>query len=143
MAVVVGHHNPYVSIVLIAPISFWFWTIYFRYLYLLLNIYKYERVLIQCKLVNEKRICSLDGKRVYIDCLEATFGSFLPFLVHRQKRAEVKSRLRKGLEVEAYRLGSAYVVHKGSYSLLPLLFPVISTLFLGLIVLDIIEDLSG
>jgi len=142
MAVGPGLYNPYVSIVLIAPISLWFWTIYFRYLYLLLNIYKCERVLIQGKLVNEKRVCSLDGRRVYIDCLEATFGSFLPFLVHRLKKAEVKVKFRKGSEIEAYRLGSVYVVHKGSYSLLPLLFPVISTLFLGLIVLDIIQDLS-
>ena len=142
MAVAPGLYNPYVSIVMIAPISLWFWTIYFRYLYLFLNIYKYERVLVQGKLVNEKRICSLDGRSVYIDCLEATFGSFLPFLVHRQKKAEVKAIFRKGSEIEVYRLGGAYVVHKGSYSLLPLLFPVISTLFFGVIVLDIIADLS-
>ena len=143
MAVTIGYYNPYASIVTMAPIALWFWALYFRYLYLFWNIEKHEKALVKGNQIKEKRKCSEDGKRIYIDCIEATFGLFLPFLVHRQKNAEVKVKLRKGSEVEVYRLGSIYVAHKGRFSFIPFLFPLISSLFAGVIVTDILKDLSS
>jgi hypothetical protein len=131
-----GYHSPHLGVILMAPITVLLWWLFFRYIYIFINFRSLERVVITAHIKKDKGVCLQDDKRIYVDCIDANFGVFFPFLSSRSDRALVKARLRNKAEIEVSKFGGVYIYQKGKFSLMPILLPVFTT---GLLISDIFQ----
>ena len=135
-----AYHSPHLGVALIGPISVLLWTLFFRYIFMFVMFPRLKCVVITGQIKSGKHVCLQDGKRIYIDCADANFGTFFPFLSNRSSRALIKARLRNNSEMEVYKYGDVYVYQRGRLSLIPIVLPIFTT---GLVITDLFQIFNG